>query len=580
MHVMADKKGIKQPKSGELGFDDLYAIINTSKDFHWILDEDSIVRFANSTVDLGFDPDEVVDTSFIEHLHPEDLKSAQNFLEELRANHTPSLRCNWRIRSKNEGWVAVEVWGAPLPQTSNMSGSVLHMTDISLRTQNTTHSNLAVQARNLLEIANFLPDVFWITELKTNTVQYISPSYERVWGKSCASVYEDPDSFLYSIHRDDISRVIQARKNRLQHESYEVEFRIIRPDGETRHIWTHGHTQVNFDTNVADRFIGVATDITVRKQNELNLRLFRKQIDGANDIMILLNAATLEVININDRGLSSLGYSIEEVLNKPFSSITASNRDALLLKLNNRDMGAPSIRYEEELVCRDGSTFPVEINVNIVSTDLEYLYASIRDISDKKRLADSMCSTVYALASALESRDSYTSGHQQRVCLLAVAIAELLGLSPEVIQGLELAATVHDIGKIAVPSQILSKPGRLLPPEFELIKLHAQTGYEILSKVDFPWPIAKIVQQHHERCDGSGYPLGLCKDEILIEARIIAVADVIEAMTSHRPYRPALGINAALDEIKRGRGKIYDETVVDTALSLHSLNKLMPLIAC
>jgi|GEM_PF-6401533 PAS domain S-box-containing protein len=577
---MADKKRLKKPKSGKLEPDDLYAIINTSKDFHWILDEDRIVRFVNASFDLGFEPDEIVDTPFIEYLHPEDLKSAQNFLEELRANHTPSLRCNWRIRSKKVGWVAVEAWGSPLPQTSNMTGSVLHMTDVSLRSNIAENSNLTKQARNLLEIANFLPDVFWITELKTNTVQYISPGYERVWGKSCASLYEDADSFLYSIHRDDISRVIQARNNRFQHKSYEVEFRIVRPDGEVRHIWAHGHTQINCSTNETDRFIGIATDITERKQNELNLRLFRKQIDGANDIMILLNAATLEVININDRGLSTLGYTVEEILNTPFNSITASNRDALLLKLNNRDMGAPSIRYEDELICRDGSTFPVEINVNIVSTDLEYLYAAIRDISDKKRLADSMRSTVYALASALETRDLYTSGHQERVSLLAAAIAELLGLPPGVIQGLELAATVHDIGKIAVPSQILSKPGRLLPPEFELIKLHAQTGYEILSKVDFPWPIAKIVQQHHERCDGSGYPLGLCKDEILIEARIIAVADVIEAMTSHRPYRAALGIKAALDEIKLGRGKIYDETVVDTVLSLHSLDKLMPLIAC
>ncbi|MBW2940664.1 HD domain-containing phosphohydrolase [Zhongshania aquimaris] len=577
---MADKKRLKRPKSGKLDADDLYAIINTSKDLHWILDEDGLVRFVNSTSAMGFESDEVINMSFFAYLHPDDVDSAHNYIAELRVGHKPFLDCNWRMRSKNEGWVAMEVWGAALPKTSNMMGSVLHMTDVSLRSNIAENSNLTKQARNLLEIANFLPDVFWITELKTNTVQYISPGYERVWGKSCASVYEDADSFLYSIHRDDISRVIQARNNRLQHESYEVEFRIIRPDGEVRHIWAHGHTQVNCATNETDRFIGIATDITERKQNELNLRLFRKQIDGANDIMILLNAATLEVININDRGLSTLGYTVEEILNTPLNRITASNRDALLLKLNNRDMGAPSIRYEDELICRDGSTFPVEINVNIVSTDLEYLYASIRDISDKKRLADSMRSTVYALASALESRDSYTSGHQQRVCLLAVAIAELLGLSPEVIQGLELAATVHDIGKIAVPSQILSKPGRLLPPEFELIKLHAQTGYEILSKVDFPWPIAKIVQQHHERCDGSGYPLGLCKDEILIEARIIAVADVIEAMTSHRPYRPALGINAALDEIKRGRGKIYDETVVDTALSLHSLNKLIPLITC
>ena len=184
------------------------------------------------------------------------------------------------------------------------------------------------------------------------------------------------------------------------------------------------------------------------------------------------------------------------------------------------------------------------------------------------QLQDSLEGTVRAIARIGEMRDPYTAGHQIRVADLAVAIAKQMGLPDEQVHAIHLAGTVHDLGKIQIPAEILSKPGKITDIEFSFIKIHAQAGYEILKGIDFPWPIAQMVLQHHERLDGSGYPQGLKGDAILLEAHILSVADVVEAMSSHRPYRAGLGIETALAEITRQRGIYYDPVVVDACLAL------------
>lgn len=186
----------------------------------------------------------------------------------------------------------------------------------------------------------------------------------------------------------------------------------------------------------------------------------------------------------------------------------------------------------------------------------------------ERRLRVNLLDSITALASTLEMRDPYTTGHQQRVAKLAVAIARELGLSDEQTEAVNLASVVHDVGKIQVPSEILSKPGRLSQLEYNLIKLHPQNGYDILKTIAFPWPIAQMVLEHHERLDGSGYPHGLKGEATLLESRIIAVADTVEAMASHRPYRPGLGAEAALQEIQQFRAVKYDAQVVDACLRL------------
>jgi len=211
--------------------------------------------------------------------------------------------------------------------------------------------------------------------------------------------------------------------------------------------------------------------------------------------------------------------------------------------------------------------------------DADYVNVYGLDITERKQagqelrrsfeeLRRSLEGTVHVLVSAIEMRDPYTAGHQRRVARLACAIANEMGLPEERIEGIHMAGLIHDLGKITVPAEILSKPSQLNDFEWGMIKMHPQVGYDVLKTVEFPWPVAQIVRQHHERMDGSGYPQGSSGEDVLLEARILAVADVVEAMASHRPYRPPLGMDKALEEISKNRSVLYDAEVVDVCLKL------------
>ncbi len=215
--------------------------------------------------------------------------------------------------------------------------------------------------------------------------------------------------------------------------------------------------------------------------------------------------------------------------------------------------------------------------------ELINLVGFISDVTEEKHaeeklqqttasLRRAILGTVQAVSTAMELRDPYTAGHERRVADLAVAIAAELGFSQWQIEGVRIAGLIHDIGKIYVPVEILSKPGRLNEVEMSLIRMHSQAGFEILKGSEFPWPIAEIVIEHHERIDGTGYPRGIRGDDMLIEAKIIAVADVVEAMASPRPYRPALGLNLALEEITSKRGKHFDTLIADICIDVFCKN--------
>jgi PAS domain S-box-containing protein len=238
--------------------------------------------------------------------------------------------------------------------------------------------------------------------------------------------------------------------------------------------------------------------------------------------------------------------------------------------------------FEVEFSRKDGNKFWVVINARKVKDEQgEILFAEgfVEDITIRKHaeeqlhqtldmLRKAVATTVQVLISALEARDPYTAGHQSRVAHLACAIATEMGLSQEKIEGILMAGSIHDVGKLSIPAEILSKPTKLTNTEFSIIKEHSKSGYEMLKDVESPWPLAEIVYEHHERMNGSGYPRNLKGDEILMEARIMAVADVVEAIASHRPYRPSLGIETALEEIEKNKGILYDNAVVDACLKL------------
>jgi HD-GYP domain-containing protein (c-di-GMP phosphodiesterase class II) len=207
-----------------------------------------------------------------------------------------------------------------------------------------------------------------------------------------------------------------------------------------------------------------------------------------------------------------------------------------------------------------------------LAANLSYGIGVQRDHVGRERAArtllESFRGTVEALALAVETRDSYTAGHQRRVAELTAAISRELGLSQQDIEGVYFAGLIHDVGKIGIPAEILNKPGKLSPLEYQLIQTHSQVGHDIIKGVNFPWPIGQIILQHHERLDGSGYPNHLKGDEILTEARILAVADVLDAMLSHRPYRPALGLDATLSHLEAGKSRLYDPVAVDACLAV------------
>jgi PAS domain S-box-containing protein len=303
----------------------------------------------------------------------------------------------------------------------------------------------------------------------------------------------------------------------------------------------------------------------------------------ANDGILLIKKG--EIVECNTKILSMFNKDRSQIIGCSSVDVSCPKmaekyvRKEMVKRERLALSGKPQF-FEWKYCMNNGELFDAEVSLNrVIVGDEAFLQAVIRDITDRKKseeklehtlqnLQKTMAGTIQVIAHVVETRDAYTAGHQRRVADLASSIAVEMQLHPDIIEGIRMAGVIHDIGKISVPAEILSKPGELRQKEFELIKDHPQTGYDILKDVEFPWPIADMILQHHERMNGSGYPQGLKGDQILLEARIIALSDVVEAIASHRPYRPARGIDAALEEIEKNRGVLYDENVVSVCLRL------------
>jgi response regulator RpfG family c-di-GMP phosphodiesterase len=255
-------------------------------------------------------------------------------------------------------------------------------------------------------------------------------------------------------------------------------------------------------------------------------------------------------------------------LQKPFHNLEIQHFAASLSTKWLGEIELRKIRNDLESRIEQRTIELIKLNDQLKQDIVRRKSAEAEVQSTLAKLRSAMGGIVQAMAMTVERRDPYTAGHQRRVSDLARGVAVEMALSSHQIDGIRIAGLIHDLGKICVPAEILSKPGQLSEIEHTLIKDHPQVGYEILKEVEFPWPVAQIVLQHHERIDGSGYPAGLCGEDILVEARTLAVADVVEAMASHRPYRPTLGRDMALEEISQNRGVLYDPDVVDACMKL------------
>jgi len=285
-------------------------------------------------------------------------------------------------------------------------------------------------------------------------------------------------------------------------------------------------------------------------------------------------------LEVNQAMEEITGYSREELLAMDISQL--NDPDSITVFSNEVSITDWKVTRELNLKRKDGKIVVVAKTVVAIRFDsgtIQFCDGILEDVTERKQARDQIQQSlerlqrtikeiIQAMAYIGEVRDPYTAGHQRRVAQLSFEIARTMNIRDDLFEGLTMAAFVHDIGKILVPADILSKPGKLTKPELDMIKDHTQIGYEILKNIEFPWPIATIVLQHHERLDGSGYPRGLKGNEIIIEARILAVADVVEAMSSHRPYRPALGIEKALNEINENKDVLYDSNVVEACTRL------------
>ena len=423
----------------------------------------------------------------------------------------------------------------------------------------------------------------------------VNPAYARIHGyESSKALMTDVKDIrdLLCPHPEDYQRVMRLLGMRGFVEGYE--WQRIRKDG-TR-IWVSSNARaVRNAAGRVLRYEGTVEDVTARREAEgalldSQIKLF-EAMDLARIVHWDLDCET-ETFVFNDPFYAFLATTAEQEggyrMSPPeyLSRFIHPDDRELVTQTMERSGSNPTSEFlpdaEHRIIRRDGETRHILVRTRALKDAMGRTvrcYGANQDITERKRAEEKLTSTlknlrkamggtIQAMVQVVEMRDPYTAGHQRRVADLARSIATEMGLPSRLTEGIRMAAAIHDIGKISVPAEILSKPGRLSPNEFELVKDHPLAGYDALKDVEFPWPIAEIIYQHHERLDGSGYPRGLKGNDVLLEARIIGVADVVEAMASYRPFRPALGVKAALDEIERHKGTLYDPEVVDACVRL------------
>ena len=422
---------------------------------------------------------------------------------------------------------------------------------------------LVIDGRGKILYANkILAKMFGFEKLEEgigrNAFEFVLPKYREKMAKDLKLVLRGRGQFLaeYKVRRKDGSEFwVEAVGNRIDYQGTPCDLVTLR-------------------------------DISRRKKMEEeileNERKFRLVTDESL-VGVYIFRDGHKFLYVNPALARILGYTPEEMVGKIGPLDIAHPHDRRLVKeqIRRRMEGEVEIaHYTFRVIRKDGKVIECEVlgrrvdyqgHPAIIGTFLDITarkhaeHESKESLEKLKRILEE---TVMALSSTIERRDPYTAGHQRKVSILASSIAREMGISGEEIEGLRLGSSIHDVGKISVPAEILNKPTRLTPIEFALIKTHPQVGYGIVKGIEFPWPIREIVLQHHERMDGSGYPQGLKANEIRFEARIVAVADVVEAMSSHRPYRAALGVEKALEEIAEKKGKLYDPEVVEACIKV------------
>jgi PAS domain S-box-containing protein/putative nucleotidyltransferase with HDIG domain len=456
---------------------------------------------------------------------------------------------------------------------------VLAMEDVTTRRR--SEIELEERERMLSTLLGNLPGMAYrcaSDELWTD--EFVSDGARELLGyspeeKTCG----EAPTLTAQIHAEDIDRVRRETDAALARDGqWQYTYRIVDADGRLKWVSERG-VGVKDDSGVVIALEGFIQDVTAQRDGEERLARAATEWSHTFDAM----RDSVAVFDADGR-LVRANAATARLLGGDGSAMLGRMCHDLFHGLDDFHERCPFVRarashaVEESIVEQDGMwrrvTFQPLLGddgaflggVHVVSDITDLMLTEQRLRESVARLETVTESAIATLARAVEVRDPYTAGHQRRVSRLAETLATRMGLDEETVHGVRLAGMVHDVGKIVVPAEILSKPGRLTEPERDIIKRHAQEGHDMLEVIDCPWPLAAVAAQHHERMDGSGYPEGLGGGDLLLESRIVAVADVVEAMASHRPYRPALGIAAAVTEIGHGRGTLYDAVVCDVCL--------------
>jgi PAS domain S-box-containing protein len=536
--------------------------------------------------------EEIVGRNPLDFLHPDDRELAAEKLRKIQSgeqysegNIYRSLRWDGSISWVDLRTRMIQWKGKPAFQTV-----VRDITDRKRAERMLTESEEKYRL-----LADHMKDQVWIMDLNLKWT-YISPSAEKLWGYTLEEIialpldkFLTPSSFrtIMEFFSSEIPRGLAAPQTYLLKRLLEFECRC--KNGQT--IWIESSFSFIMDEKGKPvSLLGEGRDITERKKIEDSLRKseenFRRSFDDS-PLGVRISTLAGETIYANNAILDIYGYdSIEELQNTPLKErYTPESYAEFKVRKKKRLRGefGPS-EYEISIVRKDGEIRHLYVLRKEIfwngqkQSQVVYQDITLRRQAEKKlnetleNLRQSIKITIQVLGTASEAKDPYTAGHQKRVADLARAIATEMRLPHDKIEAIRMAAAIHDIGKISVPSEILCKPAMLTDLEFCLIKNHPQFSYDIIKDVESPWPLADIVYQHHERIDGSGYPQGLKDANILIEARVLAVADVVEAMMSYRPYRPTLGLEIALAEIENNAGTLYDRRVVQACLKVFREN--------
>jgi PAS domain S-box-containing protein/putative nucleotidyltransferase with HDIG domain len=585
------EKLIQQLETSERRYRRLF---ETAQDGILILDADTaqIVDVNPFLVEmLGYSKEEFLGKKLWEVGAFKNIEEARSAFAKLQSEHYIRYE-DMPLEAKDGRLISVE-FVSNVYQVDHTNVIQCNIRDISARknaerTMQRAEESLARGERKYSQLVEKMQEGVWIID-KEAIILFANPRMAEILG---CTVDEMQGTSLFSFMDERGATIAKRLLERCRQGIIEQhDFEVMRKDGTPIYAILETSPMSDENGNYTG-VLGCVTDITKRKQAEQALKdnvealaalekTYGIIVESAAEGILIINTETKQFKYANPAIIRMLGYSQEEFEEMAIDDLSPKDLpNHMISQLETQVKGETTMLEGIPCLRKDGTVLFADIktsgalldgikcNVGFFTNVSERIRADGERRQNTAKLLKAMDAIIKVLAMTVEVRDPYTSGHQQRVSSLSTSIAHEIRLPAAQIEGIRIAGIVHDIGKMYVPSEILSKPGQLTQIEFSMIKMHSQAGFDILKIVEFPWPIAQIVLQHHERMDGSGYPRHLLGKNIILEARILAVADVVEAMASHRPYRPALGIDRALEEISKKKGILYDSEVVDACLKV------------